>query len=284
MTNLSGTLASIDEKVSVVTAVMAMVFEKMQSPEEKEWAALAQQSGGIEQLLKSDALLKEMLEKQKGGVEKGPGHMPKSSITLSAFEKELAKDVETILAENTKAFEQKLGVIGLSLREVKVTIQRQSDREIEVLTGPGKRKRSPGKTHLDTVPRFPYSSPPFSRASTMSTMSTSYSEALAEVAASIQATQAYQAGKAEKSLNTIGMYLKILSTGVDSCLGEKAVAISESQAVSAVQNIASQAFDTLKGQVSHFTETSKILAKVLDEVSKVHPFIQGVSYSALICP
>ena len=63
-----------------------------------------------------------------------------------------------------------------------------------------------------------------------------------------------------------------------SCLGEKALAVSESQAVSTIRGVAaSAAFDMVKDQVSHFAENSKILGKVLNEVSKVHPFIQSVS-------
>ena len=274
---VSGVLESIDHKVPVMKAMMELVFEEMQSPEEKEWTALAQRSGGIERFLESDELLKEMLEKQKFGVEKGSGQMPKSSMTLTKFKKELAKDVETILAENTKAFEQKFRVIGLSLREVKVaTIQRQSDREIGALTG--KLKRPPGNTHLDTITLSLGPRPSFTQALTMSTTLSVSSDELAEAAAAIQASQAYQPGKVERSLNTIGMYLKMLSTDVDSFLGEKAVTVSKSQAVSTMQDVASQAFDTLKGQVSHFAETSKVLVQVLDEVAKVHPFIQGVSY------
>ena len=73
----------------------------------------------------------------------------------------------------------------------------------------------------------------------------------------------------------------MLSTDIDSFLGEKVATVSKSQAVSTMQDVASQAFDTLKGQVSHFAETSKILVQVLDEVAKVHPFIQGTSCSDL---
>ena len=277
--DISDTLASIEDKVSDVTVMMEMVFKKLQLPEEKQLMALVQQRGGVERFLASDELLTEMLERQEGGVEKGLGQMSNSSMTLSAFKEELAKDVETILAENTKAFEQQFNAIGMLLRKVKATIQRQSDREIDVLTG--KQNQSPRRTHRDTPPSSLYSAPPFTPA--LATMSTSFpSEGLDEMAAAIQVSQEYQAGKVEKTLNTIGMSFEMLSTGVDSCLGEKVVAVSNSQTVSTIQNVASQAFDTLKGQVSHFAETSKVLVTVLDEVGKVHPFIQGVSYLALI--
>lgn len=141
VTHISDTLASFDEKITMMTAMMAMVFGEMQSPEEKEWAAFARRNGGVERVLKNDELLKEVFEEQKvetkdekGSAGKG-GQMPMPPMALAEFEKELAKDVETVLAENTKAFDQKFGAIELSLREVNVTIQRHSDRVVGALAG-----------------------------------------------------------------------------------------------------------------------------------------------------
>ena len=137
VTSTSDTLASVNEKVTAITTMMGMVFEKMQSPEEKDWAAFVRQNGGVEQVLESEELKKKVIEKQKGetkdenkaGLKNVLSQGP--SMTVTEFEKELGKDVETVLAENTKAFEQKFGAIEVSLREVNVTIQRQSDRVIE---------------------------------------------------------------------------------------------------------------------------------------------------------
>ena len=138
VTHISDRFASLDEKVSLMTEMMDMVFREMQSPDEKELAAFARRNGGAERVLKNDGLLKEVFENQQGDAkdEKGStgisGQMP---MPLAEFKQELAKDVETVLAENTKAFEQKFGDIQLSLREVNVTIKRQSDRVIGVLVG-----------------------------------------------------------------------------------------------------------------------------------------------------
>ena len=138
MTHISDRFASLDEKISLMTEMMAMVFREMQSPDEKELAAFARRNGGAERVLGNDGLLKEVFENQQGGTkdDKGStgigGQMP---MPLAEFKQELAKDVETVLAENTKAFEQKFGDIQLSLREVNVTIKRQSDRVIGVLVG-----------------------------------------------------------------------------------------------------------------------------------------------------
>lgn len=60
--------------------------------------------------------------------------------------------------------------------------------------------------------------------------------------------------------------------------GDKALAVSGSQTVSLAKNtMATAAFSMVKDQVSSFAERSETLMKVLDEVGKVHPFIQSMS-------
>lgn len=60
--------------------------------------------------------------------------------------------------------------------------------------------------------------------------------------------------------------------------GDRALAVSESQTVSVAQNaMATAAFSMVKDQVSSFVERSQALMSVLDEVGKLHPFIQSMS-------
>jgi len=60
--------------------------------------------------------------------------------------------------------------------------------------------------------------------------------------------------------------------------GDRTFAVSDSQAVSAAKNVmATAAFSMVKDQVSLFAEKSQAVMKVLDEVGKLHPFIQGMS-------
>ena len=155
VTNTSDTLASVNEKVTAITTMIGMVFEKMQSPEEKEWAAFARKNGGVDRVLESEDLMKKVVEKQKSGAKDEKGSTNKHGqqpSTLAEFEKELGKDVDAVLADNTKAFEQKFGAMEASLREVQVTIQRQSDRVIEeVLAG---MHAGPHERILDKVPGF----------------------------------------------------------------------------------------------------------------------------------
>ena len=46
--------------------------------------------------------------------------------------------------------------------------------------------------------------------------------------------------------------------------------------------VASEAFDVVQSEVTRFVETSQILVRVLDEVGKAHPFVQGMCCSTLI--
>ena len=138
-------LSSVDDKINSMKAMIEVAFEKMQTPEERELTAFAQKNGGTERVLENGMFMKKVLEmeKQKTPTEddKGPtsgksGAPAQSALTQPELEKEIRKDVDAILQENTGAFDRKFGAIELSLREVNVTIQRQSDRVIsEVLAG-----------------------------------------------------------------------------------------------------------------------------------------------------
>jgi len=61
-------------------------------------------------------------------------------------------------------------------------------------------------------------------------------------------------------------------------IGDRALVVSDSQPMSATKNfMATTAFTMVKDQVSSFAEKSQTLMKVLDEVGKIHPFIQSMS-------
>ena len=136
-------VASVDDKMTTMTAMMELVFEKLQTPEERELAAFSHRNGGQERVLENGVLMKRVLEKQKVATRAdkssthGKGGVPtQTTLTVPELERELRKDVDSILSENTSAFERKFGAMELSLREVNVTIQHQSDRVIsEVLAG-----------------------------------------------------------------------------------------------------------------------------------------------------
>ena len=111
-------------------------------------------------------------------------------------------------------------------------------------------------------------------------MSTEFSEkALQEADAAIKATQAYQASTAEKRLNALGTNVfpsVLIEPHSSRNVGDAVSNVAHSRMVSIAQgDIAQEAFSFVKDQVSAFTQHSKVLMKVLDEVGKAHPFIQG---------
>lgn len=139
MTKANQTLVEVNENVKVM---MKMVFEGMTTPEEKELAVYTH-GKSADAILTDEHALKHILAKQsKGKDEKGGGRSKDASpvdggvLTLAEFKHELSQDIDTVLAENSKLFEQKFSAMELSLKEVTVTIQRQSDRVIEeILAG-----------------------------------------------------------------------------------------------------------------------------------------------------
>ncbi len=138
-------LATVDDKINSMKAMMEIAFERMQTPEERQLTEFAQKNGGAERILENGMIMKKIQEMEKHKVAakddkaatSGKGSaQAQPTLTIQDLEKEIRKDVETILVENTGAFDRKFGAIELSLREVNKTIERQSDRVIsEVLAG-----------------------------------------------------------------------------------------------------------------------------------------------------
>ena len=131
-----------------VTNMMAMVFDRMQSPEERELANFVQNKGGAA-TSPDDKLLQEVIknfqQKQKedkmstkGGPvsDKMPtkgGPVSEFPADLAKFKKELGKEIGDILEENGEVFERAFGAIEISLKEVKGTIIHEGDRVIETI-------------------------------------------------------------------------------------------------------------------------------------------------------
>ena len=166
-------VASVDEKINNMNAMIELVFSRMQTPEERSLATFAQRSGGLERVLENADLMKVALETHSAAANddksstsgKGKGGAPtRTKLTLAQAEKEIRRDVDTVLEENTRTFERKFGAIELSLREVNVTIERQSDRVISTVlagmhAGPHERikdqVRSPGVLNGGCIKQFP---------------------------------------------------------------------------------------------------------------------------------
>ncbi|KAJ7181386.1 hypothetical protein C8R43DRAFT_1170245 [Mycena crocata] len=132
ISDANATLAIINQNVSVM---MKMVFERMVPPEERDIARFFKNNGGKDAIFKDEKLLKQLMDKsERESKSKGDlgqtSNSRKSAASVSDFKRELSKDIDEILAENNKIFEQKFGAIELSLRDVKITIQREGDRVV----------------------------------------------------------------------------------------------------------------------------------------------------------
>jgi hypothetical protein len=129
------TLAAVHQDVS---AMMTLVFEKMRSPEEREFAALVAIKGGEEKTIANDALLGDILGKSKprsARMVKQKQDDDDADLTLSTLRKEIAKDPDEVVKEDAKAFDQKFSAVLTQLEEVKQAVRRESDRVIAIVQG-----------------------------------------------------------------------------------------------------------------------------------------------------
>ncbi|KAF8553591.1 hypothetical protein OG21DRAFT_1441706 [Imleria badia] len=127
-----------------VTSMMEMVFDRMQSPKERELANFVQSKGGVT-TSPDDQLLKEVIrnfqqqqKEDKKSVKEDKKLVkgnPESDfpVDLSSFKEELNKEIDIVLAANGKVFERAFEAIEISQREVKGTIVHESDRVIETI-------------------------------------------------------------------------------------------------------------------------------------------------------
>ena len=125
-------------------SLVYLAFERMQTPEERDLAAFAQRNGKDDHILEDGDLVKQFLEKEKeisAKYDKGPtfgkdGAPTRSGLTPAELKEEIRKEVDTVLTEDMKAFERKLGTIEVRLKELNVTVRHESDRVISgVLAG-----------------------------------------------------------------------------------------------------------------------------------------------------
>ncbi|RPD69596.1 hypothetical protein L226DRAFT_575426 [Lentinus tigrinus ALCF2SS1-7] len=144
LTAMSTSFMELNENVS---KLMEVVFERMRTLEERDLSALvAKEAGGLDAVLKNDDILAEVLSKQKTGSNKEKGMkrrvMPGQSgapLTVTELRKEVSKDVEQVLADNT-FFDRKFEAMKIQVDEVKVEIRHESDRVIDtILAGPHER-------------------------------------------------------------------------------------------------------------------------------------------------
>jgi hypothetical protein len=130
-----------------VTAMMKMVFENTQPPEEREIANFVRSRGG-DPAAPDDELLKEVIKNQQITKRTGETAPTKGAQRqerqerqerqdfprdLNKLKAELNKEVDAILVDNRKVFTRTFDAIEIRLKEVKVAIVREGDRVIETI-------------------------------------------------------------------------------------------------------------------------------------------------------
>lgn len=136
ITNTNAMLSTLNDNM---VDMMKMIFAMMRSPEEREFAKFVQRRGGREVVVADEETLKEIMkhhqqqqiQQEMKKVPTQRGQQANLPLDLDDFRRELNKDVDTILAENSKIFDQRFGAIESQLNEVKGTIVRVGDRVIE---------------------------------------------------------------------------------------------------------------------------------------------------------
>jgi hypothetical protein len=143
-TDIKSMLAGVQKDVSAMSAFMALVFQKLRSPEERELLVFAESRGGIDKIVANDSLLSDLFgqatsrkdrlgkDSQEAGV--------KNSKSPSALREESEKDPDDVVKADAKTFENKFDAVRVQFDQLKQTVRRESDRIIdEMQKGPHER-------------------------------------------------------------------------------------------------------------------------------------------------
>lgn len=138
LSTISEDLKKLDENLG---GVMALIFERMRSSEEREVASfILSQPGGIEAVLKNVVLLEQVLSIGKSNDGKGVRRQGDiegdKAMTIAELKQEVTKSVEQVLADN-QYFDHKFAIVQTQVKEVKEVVKHESDRIMTaVLSGP----------------------------------------------------------------------------------------------------------------------------------------------------
>jgi hypothetical protein len=112
-----------------------------------------------------------------------------------------------------------------------------------------------------------------------------------EAEAALNSSSEYRTSKSERNLNAIGapwqsprFRRRYILNKDNSIIGDKVVETSENFSMATTargdRGDTNAILSLIKDNASHFAENSRILVDVLDNIAKIHPFIQGMFYDA----
>lgn len=131
-------LVQIQADLTHVNRVMEMVFEQLNSNEERKVAKFVENKGGRERVLESDALLNDLLKLQNSrNVQSAAGNLVGPLMSVGELREGLTKDLEKVLEEDRKTFDQKFKAQQDQIEAVRATVVTQGDRITNLmLSGP----------------------------------------------------------------------------------------------------------------------------------------------------
>lgn len=116
--------------------LMGLIFENLSTREEREISDFVSSKGGRDEVLKDDALLGDLLRQQpeQATTKSQRSRESDDKSILDEVRKEAAKDLEKVLEENRRTFEQKFDAQRLQIEEVRDTVVKEGDRIITAIT------------------------------------------------------------------------------------------------------------------------------------------------------
>ncbi|KAF8510372.1 hypothetical protein BU17DRAFT_98212 [Hysterangium stoloniferum] len=121
------TLAAMEGNISLL---MKMIFELLRSQGERDMDEFIKNHGGVEVVSRNPNLLDTLLRRLQRQAPDMPGKRQKddSGMTVTKLQEQLRVDVEVIIKDNSKAFEQQCEVI-----QIDEVVKRASDRTIDTI-------------------------------------------------------------------------------------------------------------------------------------------------------
>ena len=117
-----------------------MIFERLRTGEEQEISTFVTSKGGAEKVLKSDALMGELMKTQQlrdDHPKYGPVNDDRSATTVLDVRRDATRDLDIVLAENRRTFEQKFEAQQIQMDKIRDTVVKEGDRIINtIISGP----------------------------------------------------------------------------------------------------------------------------------------------------
>jgi hypothetical protein len=158
-TDMKTTLARVQQDVSAsVSLLMALVFQKLRSPEERELSAFVEKQGGVDKVVASDSLLSFLFVQATSRAERLGKDARDANVKKSPSDlrQEIEKDPDDFVKADAKTFENKFDALRSQIvDQVNQVVGHARDRIIDELNkGPHERILDPVDISSYTKARY----------------------------------------------------------------------------------------------------------------------------------